>query len=221
MPIHNTECVKHDNYLHKKEVFPQFLNSFFTFENSFSTQVQEFSNGRESRRSNRSIPITRYFLPRCNIKRSNFKELLTFFYDKVGKLYSFLFFDINNFQALDQELIQDSCLPGQGRYFLTQSLSRSFFQEKEERIYRVIKTPIIETVSLYKISPEGLRVKFEEYKYNPEEGCFYIEENIEKIRASFKFFVPVRFDQDSLQYKCSASSDYIILENLFLREIIL
>jgi uncharacterized protein (TIGR02217 family) len=208
--------------LHKNVLFPIFLLPFLTTQITFATQVQESENGREVRRPKRVTPIRKYTLSKCKIAKKDFKELSNFFHDTVGKLYSFLLLDIHNFYATNQSLLScpQSCEISQSdssssselkHFFLAQTYSN---QDNAYSAQRIIKTPDVDSIKLSTSNQKS--------NYDQASGIMTVSTQVySDTKVEFKFYTPVRFENDSLEYTGHYSSNYIMIENLALKEVIL
>ena len=212
--------------MHKNILFPKFLSSLFTVQSTFSTSINEAENGFEMRKARRTLPIKKYNLSQCKIPKSDFCQLNNFFHNQLGQLYSFLLFDIHNFYVQDHPIKQFPSL-NKNEFLLLQS----YFQDENDygyyNVQRVIKTPVINTIE---IKYQGSTIP---YEYDSSKGLVRLDDTDEtvksilsdnkesQIKATFKFYVPVRFSQDALSYSKCYNSEYIMIDSLSLKEVIL
>ena len=133
----------------------------------------------------------------------------------MGRFYSFLLWDINNFKIDDSSVIKvpEHCLPdleeGKSAYWMTQKYNNG----TEDPIYRIIKTPIKSTFAVLNRKDQ---TKIDS-NYD-EENWFLIlgeEVNSDDLEICFNFLTSVRFDIDTLEYY--ESFDYIVLQKLRLK----
>lgn len=209
--------------LHKNDLFPIFLTKLLKIQVSFATQVQESENGKEVRRPKRTTPIRRYAICKHEIEKNEFNKLSDFFHDKAGGLYSFLLLDLYNFTATDQILMpypENSQNPDdeaslQYKYFLAQNFTNILAaQNSTYLVQRIIKTPEIDSIKLSSYNGGVL--------YNEETGAIEVSTKLDKnTKADFKFYTPVRFENDTLEYSGHSSPNHVVIENLVLKEVIL
>ena len=137
----------------------------------------------------------------------------------MGRLYFLLLWDINNFKIDDSSVIKipEHCLPdleeGKSAYWMTQKYNNG----TEDPIYRIIKTPIKNTFAVLNRKDQ---TKID-CNYDEENGFLILGEevNSDDLKISFNFLTSVRFDIDTLEYY--ESFDYIVLQNLRLKEVIM
>lgn len=177
--------------------FPDFLLRFMIGGPSFTTITKRSYNGRERRFALHSLPINRYVIEDCRLTLKELRQLEGLFCLSKGCESEFLLKDPTYYKVSSSLLLwPNRKVPAvQLADFCSSSLRR------------VILEP---DMSSLKLEFQGQPLNVERYLgrglidlSDTVAGKSLLEEKdaLEELKASFNFFIPVRFDTDRLNYK--------------------
>lgn len=169
----------------------------------FSTDITEVASGNEYRLIAKENPRRKYVITPVITKKEQLQDLIAFFCALRGKAHGFRFRDFADYYAINEEIAI-----GDG------------FQTEFQITKKYQAESLIYLRKITKIASQGLEVFIDGVKVN----AFQLDANNGKIyfrlppkagaviTANFYFDVPVRFDQDNIEYQLETNNYYSVGE---------
>ncbi|QEK39750.1 DUF2460 domain-containing protein [Candidatus Sneabacter namystus] len=200
----------------QETLLPKFLSTFISGGPTFDTQVIRTFRGREARLARHRRPINKYVIDNCLLTHAQINLLLQFFCARQGKHNAFLFMDVADHMAENQQVIPSQ--QDDKSFYLAKQYS-DIQQKESQATYRIILTPIKETI---RVLYEEKQLPEESFKFDTEKKLlvFKKELNPALIRTYFSFYIPVRFNNDQIEYE-SRIDNMVKVKNCSLLEILL
>lgn len=172
----------------------------------FSTQIVTLASGAEQRNVNWSQARGRWNISTGIRDRADMAAVIAHFHVVKGRAFSFRFRDWNDFDAVDQTMVQVTSTTWQ----LVKRYSRSGF-EHVRTITKPVSGSVVTRVGGSVVTPASINLLTGVVTFAGAPGS--------APTASFQFDVPVRFDTDSLPVQANAW-DMQVVSNIDLVEVL-
>ncbi len=189
--------------------FPNEIAIYAVGSCKYSTSCAESKSGREVRSLDSSASRQIYRLVDCKLSEQQFETFNTFFRARAGRRFSFRLRDHMDKIAKKQSLHR---IEGENDKFQLYKL----YNDPINAYSRKITKPVDSGVKLYRNQTE-----YNDYEIDYNTGIITLPKEVKysELKASFKFDIQVRFDNDEFDYKF-ADDGTIMLENVKLIEVI-
>lgn len=188
---------------------PKYIEIFAVGSSSFSTSKAESMSGREARNSDSQMPKRLYELRNCCLSSDQFEAFNSFFYARRGMRFSFRLRDYFDCSVENQNIgISDGMNP--------EFQLKKLYRDDISPYVRIITKPVQDTVILLH---ENDRLEFASINYN--DGKLRLIEPLPLnsiLSASFTFDVPVRFLNDTYEYRFNDDGS-ILIDNVKMIEV--
>lgn len=198
---------------------PSFLYRFMTGGPGFTTIIRRAGSGKEVRMALHSCPINKYTVENCRLNLLELAQLEESFCLACGCKGRFLLKDPNDHKVSCSSLVwfnKEAPSLQLAQFYASDNLP--------SKVRRLILEPDLESLKL-----EFLGEEIQVNKVN--RGLIDLSgtsigskllanpEMLEHVKASFNFFIPVRFDSDRLKYKSDVGG-YVRVEPFDLVEVL-
>jgi hypothetical protein len=193
---------------------PEFLLRFMVGGPSFTTIVKRAYNGRECRFASHSLPINRYTVEECRLTTKELRQLEEFFCLAKGCESEFYLKDPNYYKVSFSPLLWPN----------KKAPIVQLADFCSSTLRKIILKPELASLTL---EFQGQHCEGGHYLgkglidlSNTQPGKQILEEpsSFERLKASFNFFIPVRFDADRLKYRADIGG-YVRVEPFELVEV--
>ena len=158
----------------------------------FITEVSQSANGAEFRNVPLSKPRFFFSIKMGGSNKEDMEKVLTFFYNRAGRAYGFLFKNIDDFSAEKQVIAKADGIKKEFQLVKT-------YDDGEYQYIRKITKPQPDSLKIYL----GDVLQNGGYIINAMKGIIIFDAPPAEgslITADYNFFIPVRFNQDTISY---------------------
>jgi uncharacterized protein (TIGR02217 family) len=177
--------------------FPPYIARGATGGPSFSTSVVTLASGAEQRNSLWANARGKWNISTGIRTRAQMLEVIAFFHVVKGRAYSFRFKDWNDYDAVEQPMVEVSAMVWQ----LVKRYNIAGFEH-----VRTITKPVVGTVVVKvggsPVTPAGIDYQTGQVTFASAPGS--------APTASFEFDVPARFDTDNLPVQANAFDQQVV-----------